>query len=260
MIAPRFRWNGGDKSKFFVIESVVKGKGAAARNDMFLLARDIDKLEKLILSLQKTDPVELIIIDPITSYLGTSKMLDAHRAQDVRNALDPYAHLARRLGLAILLIAHLNKSSLLGAIYRFGGSASFVEVPRASWFVVRDKDDPQLRYFQSCKVQAAYESKGLSFRIPKDSAIVITDEEVPSADDLLAAPSPKEKETKQKRAEQFLKELFEEKSEIAAAEAIRAAKEQGISESTLGIARRNLRIKSVQMEDGHFVWAPLLKK
>jgi RecA-family ATPase len=67
--------------------------------------------------------VGLVIIDPISAYLGDT---DSHNNTDVRARLSPLAELAERYRVAIVCISHTNKSAGSSAIYRTSGSTAFV--------------------------------------------------------------------------------------------------------------------------------------
>ena len=69
-------------------------------------------LERLEAEIRKRDNVRLVIIDPVSSYLGK---VDSHKNSDVRGVLEPLGEMASRLGVAVLCNNHFSKGG--------GGSA-----------------------------------------------------------------------------------------------------------------------------------------
>jgi len=100
---------------------------------------DVDLLHEVI----ARAIAKLVIVDPLMAYLGG----DAHRDQDVRQALAPMAELAADTGAAVLVVRHLNKS---GAAIRFtaAGFDRIIGAARAGLMVAKD---PTIR-----PVNAAY--------------------------------------------------------------------------------------------------------
>lgn len=83
--------------------------------------------------------VALVIVDPITAYLGKT---DSHKTADVRAVLAPLQELASRKNVAIVAVSHLNKSVGGGkSINAVTGSGAFVAAARAAFLVVKDKND-----------------------------------------------------------------------------------------------------------------------
>jgi hypothetical protein len=241
-ILPRFLASGGDPNAAHLIQ------GIKNESRMFDLDRDLNELGKV---LEKEGDVKLIVIDPVSAYIGRS--VDTHKEKDVRSLLTPVANFAKKHNVAVVGIVHLNKSADLGAIYRVSGSMAFVAAARAVWLVGEDRDDPDLRHFNPIKINNARKrDKEMGFRILDSMGLVVTEPQTStSADDLLA---PRErKDPKQRAAEAFLEEMFKDRKEVPAAEAIERAEEEGISKSTLRLARKALRILTKQTEGG-WLW------
>jgi hypothetical protein len=156
----------------------------------FNLARDLRELEK---ALTDIGDVKLIIIDPITAYLGAT---DSHKTADVRALLAPVADLAARHAVAIVAISHLNKGGGNEAMGRITGSVAFVAAARAAFLVQKDAEDARRRLFLPVKNNLGTDETGLAFRIVEKDigggirapAIEWEDERVTiSADEALAA-------------------------------------------------------------------------
>ena len=95
----------------------------------------VDDMPRLATALAEIGDAVLVIVDPITAYLGAT---DSHRNAEVRSALTPLTHLAAEHRVAVLAISHLRKSLEGEAIPRVSGSLAFVAAARAAYVVTRD--------------------------------------------------------------------------------------------------------------------------
>lgn len=109
------------------------------------LERDIADMERMV----KKHNVQLIFIDPITSYLGPKA--DALKAQDVRRVLTPLADLAHRTGVTIVFIRHHTKGGNANAVHAGAGATAFTDVARMALHVVKDPDNEGARYLAPSK-------------------------------------------------------------------------------------------------------------
>jgi RecA-family ATPase len=176
-VVPRLIANEGDKSLVTVIEGMRGKKG----DRMFNLQADIQELEK---ELDRIGNVRMIIIDPISAYLGS--MINSHKDQDVRGLLGPVAKLAEEKNIAVIGVMHLNKSLDLNAIYRVSGSMAFVAAARAVWLVFKDEEDKSLRHFNFLKCNLTGEAIGFSFRIEEKKVVYQEGGMTPSVNEALA--------------------------------------------------------------------------
>ncbi len=106
--------------------------------------------------------MRLVVIDPVSSYLGK---VNSHRNAELRAVLEPIGEMAARLGVAVLAVTHLNKGGTGGANNRFIGSIAFVAAARAAFIVCRDPDDAERRLFLPTKNNLGPEGAGLGFRV-----------------------------------------------------------------------------------------------
>ncbi len=160
-VRPRLDACGADCDKIIAIEGTKRPEDRD--NDyvtQFDMSADLRHLEEAI---RAHPDVRLLIVDTVSSYLGRG--CDSHKDADVRKVLLPLAALADRTGIAVIGIAHLNKTNTGMAITRIMGSLGFIGVARAAWLVVRDKDDPEKRLFLQVKNNLAPDPGGLAFKI-----------------------------------------------------------------------------------------------
>ena len=139
-LRPRLEAVGADLDKIHLLESVMLTDGEGAESERIAqLDTDIKAIEKI---LDNNPQITLIIIDPISSFLGAANI---NREQEVRRVLQPLARRARNSGLAVVMVAHFNKNSeTRSAMDRVGGAKAIVGMGRAAWTCIREpKKDPQ---------------------------------------------------------------------------------------------------------------------
>jgi hypothetical protein len=160
-IRPRLEAAGADLSRIRTIDAVPDGFNAAGTqlHRAFNLSADLDRLAGLLASLSD---VALIIIDPVSAYLGK---IESHSNAEVRALLAPLADVAGKFGVAVVGISHLSKSAGTEALLRVQGSVAFSAAARAVWGVARDKDDPARRLFLPLKNNLGKDETGLAFGV-----------------------------------------------------------------------------------------------
>lgn len=156
-IKPRLVAADGDPSRVYVISAT---KDAESQRT-FNLQADLDLLEKAI---QQIGGVLLVIIDPVSSYLGK---VDGHKNSEVRGVLEPLSEMASRLGVAMLSVTHFSKDGSgksTKALHRFVGSIAFIGAPRMAFTVMPDPEDETRSLFLHVKNNLTAPPKGLAFR------------------------------------------------------------------------------------------------
>ncbi len=101
-IRPRLDAAGADVTRIHALSAVTDENGTRRTFD---LGADLAALEKAICEI---GDVTLVIVDPITSYMGC---VDSHRMVDVRRVLEPLAAFAESNNVAVLAISHPPKST-----------------------------------------------------------------------------------------------------------------------------------------------------
>ena len=163
-IVPRLMAAGADCGRIHIVKAVKDGDGFQRS---FNLASDLDRLQRE----HDLQHVQLLAIDPISAYLGSTngKRVNRNQGGDVRTILDRLAVFAAKHKLAILAVSHLNKSSGTRAITRTAGSLEWINVPRAT-FLVAEEPGTDRRLFLPVKDNLDPDRSGYAFRIEEKSS------------------------------------------------------------------------------------------
>jgi hypothetical protein len=255
-IAPRLMAAGANMARVFVIQSV---RDESQRRRGFSLQADLERLESEI---KKRDNIRLIIIDPVSSYLGA---VDSHKNSDVRAVLEPLGEMAARMRVAVICNNHFSKGGG-SANNRVIGSVAFVNQARAAFIVTPDEDDETRMLLIPSKMNIAPLRHGLAYRVegclvPFDGAEISTSrimyESAPvtiSADQALAALNGTENKTDKSEAIEFLRDALKT-GPVAVKDLKREAGEAGISPKSLRSAREALGIRPDKAGfEGGWVW------
>jgi len=199
--------------------------------------------------------VALVVIDPISSYMGKA---DTHKNSEVRGVLEPVSKvskMAERTGAAVLSITHFSKAGSANgakALHRFIGSIAFTAAARFAFAVMHDPDDENRRFFLHVKNNLAAPPQGLAFHLEQRlvgkpdkgiiASFVVWDAEpvTITADQALAGDGNSEQRSAQREAEDFLRENLKEPARAKDME--EHARAVGISQRTLARARKKLGV------------------
>jgi hypothetical protein len=256
-IRPRLDAAGADVSRIVALDAIRMMNGHSHSSSRpFDLTRDISALEKAI---ESVDGCRLVVIDPVTAYLGGT---DSHKNADTRALLAPLADLAAHHRVAVVAVTHLNKNAGGPAIYRAMGSLAFIAAARQAWVVSKDKDDPDRRLLLPIKNNLAPDTEGLAYRIEaagSDDRPVVVWEDDPvsvSADDVLADHRGDGRSSSLEEAKDWLREQLADGS-IPAADVKAAADRDGIKSRTLDRAKSALDVMASREgfgTEGRWVW------
>src|SRR6516164_401376 len=107
--------------------------------------------------------VVLIIIDPVSAYLGVGKV-DGRSATDVRSILTPLKDLAEEIHVAVIGIAHFNKKDdIKSALLRVSDSIAYVAAARHVYAVIDDPEIKDAKLFVKAKNNLAHDTKALRY-------------------------------------------------------------------------------------------------
>jgi hypothetical protein len=195
----------------------------------------------------------LLIIDPLTAYLGSD--INANRDQDVRRALAPLGKLAEATHAAVLVIRHLTKSVANGSpLYRGGGSIGIIGAARAGLLVAQDPEDESVRILASTKSNLAARQPSLTFRLEEVRGtvrVVWGGQSGHSAASLLAVGPPAKGALAE--AAEFLEGVLRQ-GPVLMKTVEAAANVQGISTTTLRRAHSHLNVKARKQSQGPWTW------
>lgn len=245
-LRPRLEAAGADLKRCFIIDAVCKSKSRGAGTErQFNLQADLKHLEAFLI---KHSDVALIVIDPITAYLGDA---DSHNNGDIRGLLASLAEFAARHDIAVVCVSHLNKSAGNNdALMRVTGSVAFVAVSRAAFIVASDPDNKERRLFLPIKNNIGKDRDGLAFSVTRhilengiETSRISWEEEIETrtADDIMAAGG-KIKQTGAETAKSWLQDVLHA-GPLPASEVERQARAEGFSNKMLRQAREKLKIK-----------------
>lgn len=242
-VAPRLMAAQADLHRVVVLSAVVRDDGTRGG---FTLA-DLPALEAAI---ETIGDVRLLVIDPISAYMGG---VDSHKNAEVRSLLAPLADVAQRYRIAVIAVSHLTKAYGGKAMYRAMGSLAVIAAARAGWAVIADPADPRHRGLLPVKMNLGSELRGLGYRIttatPRDDLgpqPIIAWEAAPveaTADEWLAAESGKsDSESPRHSATEWLRELLAA-GPVAVNDVWAAAIECGHSRATVRRARAAVGVR-----------------
>jgi putative DNA primase/helicase len=259
-IIPRLMAAGADLTRVHVVSTVRDTDG---KRRTLNLQHDLDLLEKKIAEI---GDVALVVVDPVSSYLGKT---DSHKNSEVRAVLEPFSEMADRARVAILSITHFSKSganSTNKALHRFIGSIAFTGAPRAAFAVIEDADQEGRLLLLHAKNNLAKPPQGLAYRIEQclvgdgivASRIVWDAEPVTiTANEALAADSADPHRSAREEAAEWLRELLADRP-LPAKQVRSEADAAGHSWATVKRAKQAGRIEHFReggtADAGRWLW------
>ena len=254
-IRPRLEAAGADLDRVFVVDAIkdIDADGEVIKRG-FNLKTDLTRLGHLM---DELNEVALLIVDPITAYLGGT---DSHKNSDIRALLSPLGDFASKYDLAVVCVSHLNKGGSADALMRVSGSLAFVAAARAAFLVAEDTENDR-RVFLPMKNNIGNDSSGLAFDVAShtlpggietsriewhNEAIDITASEVLSHDGGHSSA--------QDDAKDFLQDELSA-GPVLAKELQKKAKDAGLSWRTVERAKAALSVKSEKGFDKQWRWS-----
>jgi len=196
----------------------------------------IDPLERLDTTVKELEQqlddigdVRLIVIDPITDYVGK---IDMNRDNQVRTLLNPLGRLASRHDLAILNILHLNKKEDSSPRYRALGSVGFRNVSQSTIMVAANSNCPGERFMAQDAANLCKETRSVTFSMCSVRSYHRIEWgghwEEADLDEIMAD----KRQSKQQQAQRLLREWLAD-GPVPVEDLQSLAKEQGISWRTM---------------------------
>jgi putative DNA primase/helicase len=234
-IRPRSEAAGANLERVYVIEGETTADGTH-------LPFGLASIDLLIEYVAAAADVGLVIVDPLAALLAG---VDAHRDAEIRSSLQPLADFAERFGVAILVIAHLNKRDAERALYRVGGSIGFVGLARSVLLAAVDPEDGR-RAIAPLKCNLAAMPAPIEYRIDEEGRFWwgAASGEL-TADHLLRSVRPERYGGARTTAERFLRDVLAN-GPVPAKDLILFAEDRGINSRTIERARRDLGVRSVK--------------
>jgi hypothetical protein len=248
-IVPRLMAAGADLKRV----TIIKMMREAGKERMFSLVTDLPMLRQKAIEIGN---VKMIVIDPVSAYLGIGKV-DSFRATDVRAVLGPLKEFAEELRLFILGVIHFNKKmDVTNLLLRVSDSLAYTAAARHVYGVVNDEDNKRKLFVKGKNNIAPREQQTLAFGfntrevgtdkrtgnpinrpyiVWEDQPVDITATEALQA--IIESKSPSARDN----AKQFLEALLSVEP-IGSKDVKEAAKENGISIGTLRRAAEDLDV------------------
>ena len=211
------------------------------------IVEDLHLMEETI----KKEQYSLIIIDPISMYLGS---VDENKNKEIRHALGMLDALAMRHNCAIILNSHFNKGGK-NAIGRIMGSVGFAGASRVVYGIMKDTENKEedKRLFIPIKNNLADDKEGYVYQVKPvtvrncvENISTCRVEWLPektstTADEILSASSVSLETPKLDAAKEFLLEVLKDGSKLLV-EIRKEANEKKISAGILYKAKEVLKI------------------
>ena len=208
--------------------------------------------DKRIENAIRENNARLVIIDPLQAFLGAN--VDMNRANEVRPILRRLADTAQNTNCAIVMIGHLNKASGSQSTYRGLGSIDITAVVRSLLFIGKVKTDPTTRVIVHEKSSLAPPGQSMAFSLGDEKGFRWIGAYDISAEDLLAGGEGNKTELKQELAVKLITEFLAEGKKVSSAEINAEARERGISERTVRLAKNSMGDKIASERQGKDWW------
>jgi putative DNA primase/helicase len=257
---PRLAAAGADLKHVHIARMVRQNDGKR----MFSLVSDLALLRH---KLETIGNVVMVVIDPMSAYLGVGKV-DSYRTTDVRGVLAPLTELAAEKQVFLLGVLHFNKKAdVSNAVLRISDSLAFAATARHCYVVVDDAENEQQRLFVKAKNNLAPDTKALTYGV--NAVVVGKDQrtgqdiwaprvvwglkhrEITATEAMEAAAAGRSRAGTKEAAETFLRDMLAN-GPIAKRDIEEAAEANCISDITLRRAKADLGIvaRKAGMKDG----------
>jgi putative DNA primase/helicase len=267
-VVPRLVAAGADLSRVHFVQMVTDVQDKNKKEHMFSLITDLSKLRRKI---EAIGDVRLVMIDPISAYMGV-KQIDSFRTGDVRSVLGPVVDMAAKLRIAFLGIMHFNKKTdVNNALLRISDSLAYGATARHVYAAINDPENKRKLFVKAKNNLAKHDQQSLAYHF--GSREVGRDEELGvdiaapyiewdpqpvgiSASEAMEAATNSKAPKERTSAIEFLKEFLAEGPKFKK-EVEEAADANMISSATLRRAKDELGIiaeKERGVPNGQWLW------
>ena len=244
-LVPRLQEAGADLERIvFLTEKAQAGWSMAALGVLDLAIRQVGGC------------VQLVVIDPPTSFLHN---VDDHKNAELRAVLTPFKDWAKRQGVAVVMITHVNKGGgqQVEAMARVMGSVAWVTGVRTAYMFAADPEQGERQLFLTLKNNLGPKAKALAYRVVAGTVsgrVEWLGEVETTADEAVNKPR---KSSRSVVASEWMIERFRERLEWESEALFEAGKREGVSRNAIFEAKRILELpkprKSVAL-DGSVSW------
>ena len=253
-LIPRFAAAGADMDRVFVV-----GPTSVGDTDRpFDPAKDLAGLDEAI---KEIGGAALLIIDPISEIVTG----DSHKNTETRRALAPVVSLAEKSGAAVLGITHFTKGTGgRNPVERIVGSLAFGAVPRVVFVAAKEAEplpgETQKRVFTRAKSNIGPDGGGFEYTVDyeplADHPDIVaakavfgdllegTARQILDKAEAVEGGDGERKGQSIKQAIEFLRAMLADGEYVLQKDIEAAAKDNGISYSTLKRAKKELDVKS----------------
>src|SRR4051794_41011103 len=264
-VVPRLAAAGANLDRVHIVEVIGEPNG---KERTFSMITDLPALEA---KLEEIGDAVLVIIDPMSAYIGVGKA-NTSMTSDVRGFLKPLTDLAAKRKICLLGIMHFNKKAdVTNAMLRIADSLAYVAAARHVYVVVDDPETEDQRLFIKAKNNLSTDKKALSYMTGARNVGVDPDTnkeiwapyvewgakhvEITATDAMQAEAGGNKSRHARREATEFLQERLAE-GPIKQKEIAEEAEANGVTKATLRRAKQELNIKSWKEKgmDGEWMW------
>lgn len=215
---------------------------------------DEEAVEAIEEQLIKKHGIDVIIIDPITAYLGAT---DTNNAKEVKAAFMRINKLAMDHNVAIIIVRHLNKNRSAGALNAGSGSVAFGGTVRMLMTIGWHKTEPNVRVVGCTKTNIAVRFGSLGYSIeplPDDmgrenrSELIYEGRVDLTSEEILTTTNAKDNDLVP--AKELIKEFMEDNG-VPYHKLLAQGDKRSISEKSINRASRELDLKKVSRGRGN---------
>lgn len=187
---------------------------------------------------------KLLILDPLSSYIGENCSMN--NANETRAEFNHLIAVAKDMGCAIVIIAHMNKMKDNNPLYRTNGSIDIAGAARSILAITHtpNKEAPAERYLVQVKSNLAPTGSAILFEVAEKGVDFISEMEMTAEEAFLSlAPQMGRPNEKEMKAKSFLVEMLQG-GEMLSSDCEEKLEAAGFKKSTIKKAKKNAGVIS----------------